>query len=332
LAAPVDDLPKWAFAASYAALILLVIAALRFPLAYWRGFVHEHRWGFSTQTLRSFLWDWSKGVTVLVSLTAATLLAFVEVASALPHAWPAVAAAAAAALVLVLSFLGPVVFEPLFNRFRPLEDAELAEDLRGLSVEAGVPVRDVLVADASRRTRKENAYVSGLGRTRRVVVYDTLLSRAGGRDVRVVVAHELGHRRLRHVALGTALGAAGAIAAVVILALLLRDHAVLAAIGAEGAGDPRVIPFLLLAVSAMGLATAPAGAAVSRRWEAAADRFSVELTGDREGFAEMERSLAIANLQDLDPGRVVYAFLFSHPAPAERIEAARLAAPPHRPL
>jgi len=322
MAVPVDDLPKWAFAASYAALILVTAAVLRFPPSFWRGFVHEHRWGFSTQALPAFLWDWAKGVAVSVALTGAVMLGFVELASALPDAWPAVAGACAAALVVVLSFLAPVVLEPLFNRFRPLADVELAADLRALSVRAGVPVRDVLVADASRRTRKENAYVSGLGRTRRVVVFDTLLQRAGPRDVRLVVAHELGHRRAHHVALGTALGAGLATIAVGLLGEVFRWHALLGAIGARGAGDPRAIPFVLLAAAVFELYVLPAGAAISRNWEAAADRASIELTGDPGGFAEMERSLAVANLLDLAPSRLVYLLLFSHPTPPERIEAA----------
>src|SRR4029079_19686656 len=98
----------------------------------------------------------------------------------------------AAAIVFVLSFRAPVVFEPLFNKFGPLTDESLAESLRALSREAGVPVRDVLVADASRRTTKENAYVSGLGATRRVVVYDTLLRRGSPQVGRLGGGHRLG--------------------------------------------------------------------------------------------------------------------------------------------
>jgi len=322
LAAPVDDLPKWAFAASYPALVVLVGALLRLPVSVWRGFIHEHRWGFSTQRFPGFLLDWAKGVAVSTVLTGAVLLAFVEVASTLPDMWPAVVGTGAAALVFVLSYLAPVVFEPLFNRFRPLADEALTADLRALSVAAGVPVRDVLVADASRRTRKENAYVSGLGSTRRVVLYDTLLSRAGPRDLRLVVAHELGHRRAHHVVLATALGAASAIVVVGVLAMLLRWHPVLPAIGASGAGDPRVAPLVLPAGTVMELGALPTGAAISRRWEAAADRASIELTGDRDGFAEMERELAVANLLDLAPTRLQYTLLFTHPTPPERIAAA----------
>ncbi|MDP9343601.1 MAG: M48 family metalloprotease [Actinomycetota bacterium] len=322
LAAPVDDLSRWAFAAAFPALVVVAGAVLRFPLSFWRGYVHEHRWGFSTQSPAGFVSDWAMGLAVSVALTGAAVMAFVELASRFPRTWRLIAAPAAAGLAVVLSFLAPVVFEPMFNRFRPLADEQLAADLRALSRRAGVPVREVLVADASRRTHKENAYVSGLGRTRRVVVYDTLLARGSPQEVRLVVAHELGHRRERHVALATALGAAGAAVAVVVLWLLLRWHPVLAASGATGPADPRIAPLLLLAATAMELVTLPFGAAVSRRWEAAADRASIELTGDPDGFAGMERNLAVANLLDLAPSRPVYLLLFSHPTPAERIEAA----------
>src|SRR5439155_18699958 len=160
-------------------------------------------------------------------ITSLMLFGFVSVAGALGEAWPLVVVPGAALVVLFLSFVAPVVLEPVFNRFRPVDDAELAAELRSLSDRAGVPVRDVLVADASRRTRKENAYVSGLGRTRRVVLYDTLVARDDHAYVRLVVAHELGHRRLRHVAMGTLLGMAGAAGAVLVLWDLLSSSAVL---------------------------------------------------------------------------------------------------------
>lgn len=217
----------------------------------------------------------------------------------------------------MLSFLAPVVLEPIFNRFRPVDDPVLAGDLRRLAERAGVPVRDVLVADASRRTRKHNAYVSGLGRTRRVVVYDTLLQRDDTRELRVVVAHELGHRRLRHVAQGTVLAVAGAVVAVVVLWAVLGERA----------ADPREAPFVLLVASWLELAAAPAAAALSRRWEREADRFSLELTGDPGGFEGAFRSLARANLLDLDPPRALYLLLFTHPTPPERIAMARPAVP-----
>jgi len=205
------------------------------------------------------------------------------------------------------------VLEPLFNRFRPLEDEALAADLRKLSERAGVPVREVLVADASRRTTKVNAYVSGIGRTRRVVLFDTLLAATDPAAVQVVVAHELGHRRDRHVAKLTALAMAGAAAAVLVLWAVLGTRV----------GEPRTLPEALLLFFALESVAAPALSWLSRRYERAADRCSLDLTQEPSAFARAHLELARRNLSDLEPPRPVYLLLFSHPTPPERLALGR---------
>jgi STE24 endopeptidase len=319
----VEELPWWGRALVFPILVLGVLTLLRLPLSFWRGHVRERGWGFSTQTARGWLLDRAKGFAVAAVLTAVVVLAFVALARALPAVWPAAAAPGAALLVLALGFAAPLVLEPLFNRFGPLDNPALAGELRSLAERAGVPVRDVLVADASRRTRRENAYVSGLGATRRVVLFDNLLEASEPRQIRLVVAHELGHRRGRHVERGTLLAMAGAATVVLALWGLLSWPALLEAIGAFGPGDPRVAPFLLLVVSLFELLGLPLEAALSRRWEREADRSSLELTRDPEAFESAHRRLALANLADLEPPPAVYALLFSHPTPPERIAAAR---------
>jgi STE24 endopeptidase len=319
----VDELPWWGRALLFPILVLGALTLLRLPLSFWRGHVRERRWGFSTQTAGGWLLDRAKGLVVAAVLSAVAALAFVALARALPGAWPAAAAPGAALLVLALGYAAPIVLEPLFNRFRPLGNQALAGELRALAESAGVPVRDVLVADASRRTRRENAYVSGLGATRRIVLFDNLLDASEPRQIRLVVAHELGHRRAGHVERGTLLAMAGSAAVVLVLWGLLSWPALLEAIGASGPGDPRVAPFLFLVVGVFELIALPLGAALSRRWEREADRSSLELTRDPEAFESAHRRLARTNLADLEPPRAVYALLFSHPTPPERIAAAR---------
>jgi STE24 endopeptidase len=300
-------------AAAWAAIVVGAADLARLPLGFWSGFLRERRWGFSTQTPGGWAVDRAKGLAVSLPLAAGAWAAFVAVARALPGWWPAAAAAGLALGVLFLSFLAPVVLAPLFNRFRPLEDERLAGELRALAERAGVPVREVLVADASRRTTKVNAYVTGLGRTRRVVLYDTLLAAAGEPELKLITAHELGHRRDRHVEKGTLLAMAGAAGAVLLL---------WAALGTNAAA-PRELPVVLLLALALELAALPAGSALSRRWERAADRCSLELTGDAATFEHAMRELARRNLSDLAPPRLVYLLLFSHPTPPERIALAR---------
>jgi STE24 endopeptidase len=318
-----DGLPAGVQAFLFAAICVAIVSLLRFPLSFWAGFRREHEWGFSTQSVRSFLADWAKGLAIAAGLSGLFVLGLVASARLLHGSWVALAASVAALFVLVLSFLAPLVFEPLFNHFTPLDDEELARRLTGLADRAGTPIAGVLVSDASRRTHKVNAYVSGLGKSRRVVLYDTLLASSSPAGIGLVVAHELGHRRYRHVLTGTVLGMAGAAAAVAVLWALLSLGAVLDAIGASGPGDPRIAPFILLVAALLELLGLPFASALSRRMERAADRFSLELTGDLPVFEQVHRELATANLGDLDPPRVVYALLFSHPTAIERIEAAR---------
>jgi STE24 endopeptidase len=319
----VDGLPWWGEALAFSALVTIVGSLVATPIAFWRGYVHERRWGFSTQTVRSWAWDRVKSVGIGTAITAIAMLGLIASVHLFPSWWPLVAALGGAAVVFVLSFLAPVLLEPVFNKFAPLQDEELVADLRTLADRAEVPVRDVLVADASRRTRKHNAYVSGIGRTRRVVVWDTLLDRGETGELRTVVAHELGHRRFRHVAIWTAVTMAATALFVVGLWLLLEWDALLTAIGAGGPGDPRVIPFVLFAGAVAELAIQPFALALSRRWERDADRFSLDLTRDPAAYEATHRNLALSNLGDLDPPRAAYLFFFSHPSAPERLAAGR---------
>ena len=300
-----------AAAAVYAAIVVALSTCVRLPLAAWRGWWREREWGFSTQSFGAWLGDVAKGFAIGALLTAAVWTVGVALARALPGLWALPAGAALALAALVLSFVAPVLLEPVFNSFRRLDDEELAAELRALSERAGVPVRDVLVADASRRTTKVNAYVSGIGRTRRVVVFDTLLAAADPGAVRVVVAHELGHRRNRDVVKLTALAMAAAAAAVAVVWAVLGTRV----------AQPQTLPKALLLVVALELVALPAGAWFSRRLERAADRASLDLTGEPDAFARAHTTLARRNLSELDPARLAYVFLFSHPTPPERLAA-----------
>lgn len=322
---PLRSMP-WALATL--AVVLVAVAGravVRLPISFWAGHIHERRWGFSTQSAAGWFADWGKGLGVSLAFSAILFVGLIGLVRWLPRAWPAVATGAVALFVVAVSFLYPVVIEPIFHRFEPLRDPAQVSELRSLADRAGVPVREVLVADASRRTTKENAYVSGFGGTRRLVVYDTLLERASFDEVRLVVAHELGHRRLRHVELLTVLGAVGSAVAVGLLALLLRSDSVLSMARVGAPGDPRIVPFIMLVVAVVSLLAAPPSNWLSRHLERSADRFALELTADRETYLTTMRGLALQNLGDLDPGPIAYRFLYTHPAPAERLAFADVA-------
>jgi STE24 endopeptidase len=281
------------------------------------------RYGLSTQTWAGWAVDVAKGFALSTGLTALALLGLYGLVRVAPRTWWAWAAAGAAALVVALSFAFPLLIEPVFNRFTPMPAGELRTSLLALAASDGVPVQDVLVADASRRTTTLNAYVSGFGSTRRIVVYDTLLSTAPPQEVRLVVAHELGHAKRQDVLHATVAGALGAAVAVCAVAVLFGWGALLRRAGVPGLADPRSLAALLFVLQLGGLLASPAGSLVSRRIEARADVHALDLTADPAGFAAMQRRLSVANLSDLDPNPVVYALFASHPTGPERIALAR---------
>jgi STE24 endopeptidase len=180
-------------------------------------------------------------------------------------------------------------------------------------------VEDVLVSDASRRTTALNAYVSGLGATRRIVVYDTTLEELPDKQIESIVAHELGHVVNRDVLTGTLIGALGAAAATALLGWLLTWTPLLRRAGADGPGDPRVVPLVLFLLAAGTLLATPLQNTVSRQIEARADLHALDATRDPESFVDMQRRLSTTNLSDPDPPAAWQWFFGSHPTTAQRV-------------
>ncbi|MEH0937387.1 M48 family metallopeptidase [Micromonospora psammae] len=302
--------------------VVLVADLLTLPFAAWRQAVLT-RYGLSTHGWSGWTVDLLKSYAVSAVIGAIALLGFYTVTRLAPRWWWAFGAAGAAGLVVLLSFVLPVLVEPVFNRFTPMEQGALRTELMAMAARDGVPVRDVLVADASRRTRAVNAYVSGLGPTRRVVVYDTLLREATPAEVTSVVAHELGHAKDRDVTVGTLTGALGAALTVVGLYLIGSWAPLLRLAGVDSVAEPRALPLLIALVTVTGLIAGPVQALVSRRVEARADAHALALTGDPATFEAMQRRLAGINLADPDPPRWEYLWSASHPSTVERMAAAR---------
>jgi STE24 endopeptidase len=289
--------------------------------------VHAERvlrsYGLSTQDWRGWAMDRLKGLGVGLGLTILVLLGLYALMRAAPRTWWAWSTLAGALLVFALSFAYPVLLEPLFNTFTPMPAGPLRDSLLQLAAADDVAVGDVLVADASRRTTALNAYVSGLGATRRIVVYDTLVDTAPDQEVRLVVAHELGHAKRRDVLTGTGIGALALGVGSCALYLLLTWPALLRRAGVSTVDDPRSVALLLAVVALGGSLLAPAQALVSRRIEARADVHSLDLTGEPDSFVAMEHRLSVTNLSDLSPHPLLYAWYFSHPTAPQRIALAR---------
>jgi STE24 endopeptidase len=312
----------WIWQVLLGVLALAVLGRLAtLPLSAY-GEVVRHRYGLSTRSWGLWFRDVGVSTAIDAGLTAAGVLVLVLLARRLPRTWWAWAGGGAAALVVVGSFLWPVLMEPAFNRFEPLAAGQLRSDLLELAEENGTPVQDVLVSDASRRTTALNAYVSGFGSTRRIVLYDTVLDRLPDRQVESIVAHELGHVATDDVLSGTLIGALGAGAGVAALGWLLASPRLLRRAGADSAGDPRVVPLLLFLMAVGTLLSTPVQNAVSRQVEERADVHALDLTRDPEAFADLQQDLAAANLSDPDPPGAWHWFFGSHPTTAQRLAMA----------
>ncbi len=302
--------------------ILMMVWLVSLPFAAWRHTVLRD-YGLSTQDWGSWAVDLLKGWAVGAVTGAVVLAGFYTLTRVAPGWWWAFGAVAAPALVVLLSFVFPVLVEPVFNRFTPMPAGSLRDELVAMAARDGMPVREVLVADASRRTTGLNAYVSGFGATRRIVVYDTLLREAPAGEVRSVVAHELGHAKDRDPEVGALLGAIGAAVAVVALYVLGQWDALLRRAGVDSIGSPRALGLVLAVVAVAGLVSGPVQNLVSRRVEARADQHALRLTGDWAEFAAMQLRLAEVNIADVHPPRIEYLLFATHPDTVERLAAAR---------
>jgi STE24 endopeptidase len=210
--------------------------------------------------------------------------------------------------------VAPVVLDPLFNRFTPLAAGELRSDVLGLARRAGVRVGEVYMVDASRRTTAANAYVTGLGPTKRVVLYDTLLRDFSPAEVRLVVAHELAHQRFRDVPRGVLFLAVVAPFGLIAVARLAER-----VVPAGRERDAAVVPAVALSVALLVPALMAISNQLSRAVEHRADAFAMRLTGDPEALVEFQRRIAVKNVADPDPPRVVRLLLGTHPTTMERI-------------
>jgi STE24 endopeptidase len=266
------------------------------------------RVGLVTQSWRGWGADLAKSAAIGSVLSGAGAEAAAAAIRRWPRGWWAPAAGAAVGLAGAFTFAAPVVLDPIFNRFERLPEGETRDAVLDLARRAGVKVGEVYVVDASRRTTAANAYVTGLGATKRVVLFDTLLEDFTPDEVRLVVAHELAHVRHRDVLRGLAFTAIVAPAA---------------AWGVSRLAQPPTLKRLVLAAGAVMAPVGSAGNRLSRKLENRADVFSLQMTRAVDPFVSFERRIALKNLADPDPPRLLTAVLGTHPSTVQRIGIAR---------
>jgi STE24 endopeptidase len=291
----------------------------RLPLQVW-AWSRSVEAGLSTQSLPQWAGDWLLVAVPTWAGVAITVAAGVWAVERLPRTWVPVGGLVGGAVGVVVVLVSPLLLEPLLLSFTPLPDGPLRQDIAALVEATGEDVdAELLVADASRRTTASNAYVSGLGQTRRIVLYDTLLADAPDDEVLAIVAHELAHDVNGDLERGAAAVSGGAVLLLALLSVVLRGRLR----RPDGVVSPAAAAMAVGVVLVVLVATTPVERWASRRAEHAADAGALALTMDGPAYAAMMAGLATRNLSDPDPPRWYVAIFHTHPPVAERIGRAR---------
>ena len=319
--------PGWASTGAFLALLFGAFAAAELPFAYVGGFRWERAFGLSRQRVRGWLEDVAKSLALGLASTLVVGGGLLWLLATTPWWWlPAWILGVAASLGI--GFLAPIVLMPLFYRLRPIQDESLRNRFASIAARAGVQVIGAFVLEASPKTRRSNAAVMGFGRTRRIVVTDTLLAEFRVEEIDAVLAHELAHQRHRDPLWGMLQGSLASLAILAVTAWLY--DATRASLGIPSPGDLAGLPWLAVLFSLVALPFGPLELRWSRARESRADRFALELTGNPAAFAAAMVRLHDRNLGVADPRRWEKWLFYSHPTGRERVESARaFAAAPH---
>jgi len=311
--------PPWALAYYLLALVGLA-QALTLPLHFINSHVLEHRFGLSRLSVVGWLKDWLKGLAISLGLALAGVELVYWALRRYPESWWLLCATVFVLFFVVLAKFAPIILLPLFFKFQPLEDEELQQRLLRLSAGIGASVRSVWVWKLSEKTRKANAALVGWGKTRRILLADTLLDGHTADEIEVILAHELAHHAHHDLWKGLGVQTGLTFAGFYLVAVVLRAWS--AKFGFQGVADFANLPLLLLVSGAASLVMLPLVNAVSRHLERVADKFALRVTGNRAAFISGLEKLARRNLAEPKPHRLIELIFYSHPPVEKRLRFA----------
>jgi STE24 endopeptidase len=297
------------------------VQLLQFPFALGRFYL-ARSWGLTSRGAAPWFAEYLLSLALELAVGAIVLIGFYLLLRLMPRFWWLAATLGGGLLAALGAFLLPIAIAPLFNTFTPLAQTDWAERepaIRRLVAAAGVPVQDVLVMDASRQGEHTNAYFTGFGPTRRIVLYDTLLKKHSPDEVASILAHELGHWTHHHIVKGICLGMLGTLVGLLLLDRLLRRFMSRAPWRLSSLADPAGLPLILLLAYLGSWLARPAENAVSRYFERQADATSLELAGRPQVFISAEKKLAQDNVGNVAPSPWNIWLFATHPSALERI-------------
>ncbi len=304
---------------AFTAALGLAETIVTLPMQYYSGFHLEHKYNLSNQTLWRWIWEGLKGVLVSIPIVAPLILAFFYCLRSFGTLWWLPVGSLLFVVSVVLARLAPVLIFPLFYKFQPLPEGELKSKILGLCRSVGMSVQGVFVFDMSKNTKKANAAFAGIGKSKRIILGDTLVANFRDEEIETVFAHELGHYKLRHIMVMMALGTLSSFLGLYLTAVLYESS--LTWFGFTSIEQIAALPLLAVWLGIYSMITGPLTNIVSRSHERAADRFAIRLTGNAEAFGHALQKLAAINLADVSPHPVVEFLFHSHPSIEKRIHA-----------
>jgi STE24 endopeptidase len=315
------SLPVVPAAVIYFLILIAAYGVILSPLIYYRGFVLPRRYRLSHQSLVGWLSDLLKAGILALALGAAVVAAGYWFITILPQLWWLLAWGFAMLVSLVLSILAPVVVVPFFYNMKPLADSELKERLEHLARRAGIKVGGIYNIEFSSKSTMANAAMMGVGRTRRIVLSDTLISQYSVPEIEVIMAHEMGHNRHRDVL--RLFVFQSAILLVTFYASGMIFRAVIEPLGFSALSDVSALPLLILIFGLVSLPFSIITTGYGRRVEAEADSYALELTDDPNSFISAIAKVTDQNLAEAEPNRWVELLLYDHPSYRSRLEHAK---------
>lgn len=296
-------------------------SVLFMPVNFYTGFYLEHKYKLSNQTFIKYLIENVKSILVGLVIGVPILLLFFFVINQFADLWWLIFASAMFLISVVLSQLFPILILPIFYKILPLNDEELKARISNLAKGAGIKVENVFTFDMSKNTKKANAAFTGLGKTKRIILGDTLLNNYSKDEIETVIAHELGHYKHKHIIKNIIFGTVSSFLTFFVISILYKSS--LSWFDFESITQIAALPLLSLWAMIIGLIQSPIGNILSRKYEYEADNYAIESTLKPDSFINTLNKLTDQNLGDREPHPFIEWFFYSHPSIKNRINAIR---------
>ena len=303
----------------FAAAIGAMNGIISIPFGFYSGFILEHKYGVSNQTFMQWLWEHFKGVLVSIPITLPLLLILYYFLRTYESMWWLPAGMMLFIFSIGLTRIAPVIILPLFYRLTPLEDSPLKERIVALTQKTNMIVEGIFAFNLSKTTKKANAAFTGIGKSKRILLGDTLIENFSEEEIETVFAHELGHYSRGHIRTGILFGTISIFLGLFLTSLVYTES--LQWFGFTSAGQLAALPLLMVWLGIYSLITSPLGNILSRKHEFEADRYAVEATKNKEAFVSTMNKLASMNLADRQPHPLVEFLFYSHPSIDKRIRS-----------